>query len=118
MERCRDGECIGDPCRNVECPPGQRCLMVNDIAQCIRDLPGAPGAGVILDPGEDDGDDFDGAGGRPGPGGEGFGPQPPMGDPLPPQPPVEGCHCDALDSEGGAGGWWALLLLLGLRRRR
>jgi len=117
-ERCRDGICIGDPCRNVQCPPGQRCLLVNDIAQCVRDLPGAPGGGVILDPGDDEDDGFDGAGGRPGPGGEGFGPPPPMGDSLPPETPVEGCNCDALESEGAGGGWWALLLLLGLRRRR
>ena len=117
-ERCRDGQCVGDPCRNITCPPGQRCAMINDTAQCVRDLPGAPGSGVVIDPGEDDG--FGGSNVPGGGQGGGFGPPIPMGpaqDVPPEELPVEGCHCDAFDGDVGAAWWWALLLL-GYRRRR
>jgi len=92
--------------------------MINDTAQCVRDLPGAPGSGVVIDPDDVSGGGEDGAGGRPG--GGGFGPPIPNGpgEMVPPEEiPVEGCHCDAFDTEGSAAWWWALLLL-GLRRRR
>jgi hypothetical protein len=41
-EVCDRGNCIADPCVDLDCPRYQRCALVQGTAQCVADWPVIP----------------------------------------------------------------------------
>ena len=63
---CIEGRCQESPCDGVLCPANQRCVVRDELAQCIADwaddgsgtenvMPSTPDAGVVVEPNPDAG---------------------------------------------------------------